>query len=102
MRSRSLLGTMFSNWVNICHTHNVMATATVMVIARNSLCILAFITTYATVDMIQPIHTSLNIQRLAFLLFAIDNNQMKFWQKKDTIADYSLLFGANTLSTCHQ
>ena len=43
--------------------------------------ILAFITTYATVDMmIQPIHTSLNIQRLAFLLFAIDNNQMKFWQ----------------------
>ena len=43
--------------------------------------ILAFITTYATVDMMmQPIHTSLNIQRLAFLLFAIDNNQMKFWQ----------------------
>ena len=81
MRSRSLLGTMFSNWVNICHTHNVMATATVMVIARNSLCILAFISTYATVDMMmQPIHTSLNIQRLAFLLFAIDNNQMKFWQ----------------------
>ena len=57
MRSSSLLGTMFSNWVNICHTHNVMATATVMVIARNSLCILAFITTYATVDMMMQPHT---------------------------------------------
>lgn len=106
MRSRSLLGTMFSSCVNICHahTHRAIATARVTVTARNSLCTLAFIATYATVDMMmQPTHTSINIQRFHFLLFAIAYRLYGILAVfKMNCRLFITFFRTNNLSTCHQ